>query len=65
VITAIDGVEFSEAWRERLESRFGGEPSAVLSLSHLIRNKKASGRLQDLADVEELEKLLRNRAPGE
>jgi hypothetical protein len=61
VITAIDGVEFSEAWAERLETRFGGEPSATLSLPHLIRNKKASGRLQDLADVEELGRLRTRR----
>jgi hypothetical protein len=27
----------------------------VLSRRHLIQNKKASGRLQDLADVERLE----------
>ncbi len=65
VITVIDGVEFSEAWAERLETRFGGEPSAVLSLDHLVRNKKASGRLQDLADVEELERLLKNRSRKE
>jgi hypothetical protein len=64
VITAIDGVEFAEAWAERLETRFGGEPSAVLSLAHLVRNKKASGRLQDLADVEELERLLHHRSRG-
>jgi hypothetical protein len=65
IITAIDGVEFSEAWAERLETPFGGEPSAVLSLPYLIRNKKASGRLQDLADVEQLERLLQSRSRGE
>ena len=59
VITTIDGVEFAEAWRDRLEVKFAGEPVGVLSRDHLIANKKASGRLQDLADVERLEQLER------
>jgi hypothetical protein len=34
----------------------------VLSRAHLIANKKAAGRLQDLADVERLEAMERDRA---
>ena len=30
----------------------------VIAISDLIKNKKASGRLQDLADVRVLEKIL-------
>jgi len=59
VITTIDGVDFPAAWSERLHTRFAGEPAGVLSRKHLLQNKKASGRLQDLADVQELEKLTR------
>jgi hypothetical protein len=55
VITAIDSVEFDEAWRARLQTQFAGEPVAVLSREHLIRNKRATGRTQDQADVEWLE----------
>ena len=55
VITAIDGVEFDEAWPARLQTQFAGEPVAVLSREHLIRNKRATGRTQDQADVEWLE----------
>ena len=55
VITEIDGVEFADAWSDRYETRFADQPAAVLSVRHLIRNKKASGRLQDLADVARLE----------
>jgi hypothetical protein len=55
IITAIDGVEFEEAWGAHLTSEFAGEPVPVLSKLHLIRNKRAAGRLQDLADVERLE----------
>jgi hypothetical protein len=59
VLTAIDAVQFDDAWRERVETTFGGQSTAVLSLPHLIANKKAAGRLQDLADVEALERLAR------
>ena len=55
IITAIDGVEFEEAWGERLISEIADQPVAVLSKIHLIRNKRATGRSQDLADVERLE----------
>lgn len=56
ILTRIDGVEFDDAWRDRLEVRVAGVRADVLSRAHLIANKKASGRLQDLADVERLER---------
>ena len=56
VLTGIDAVEFDEAWSSRVVAQFAGETVPVLSVSHLIRNKRAVGRAQDLADVEWLEK---------
>ena len=55
VLTAIDGVDFEAAWEARLTTTFAGIPAVVLSRADLIANKKASGRLQDLADLEALE----------
>ena len=55
VITDIDGVEFAEAWPDRLETLFGGVPAFVISRHHLIANKKTAARLQHLADVQQLE----------
>lgn len=55
ILTHIDGVDFDEAWRARISASFGPVASQVLSREHLIRNKRASGRLQDLADLERLE----------
>jgi len=55
VVTSIDGVTFSEAWPARFQTAFGDQPVAVLSRRHLIRNKRATGRTQDLADAEWLE----------
>ena len=57
LLTAIDGVEFEESWSDRVTTQFAGLPVFVISRERLIVNKKASGRLQDLADVEQLEKL--------
>ncbi|HPF36778.1 MAG TPA: nucleotidyltransferase [Candidatus Krumholzibacteria bacterium] len=57
VITEIDGVLFESAWPDRVDVRLGEITVPVLSRHHLITNKKASGRLQDLADVERLEKI--------
>lgn len=60
IITAIDGVGFEEAWPDRIATHFGDAPAFVISRHHLIINKKASARLQDLADVERLELLKDN-----
>ncbi len=56
VLTGIDAVGFDEAWNSRFIATFAGETIPVLSVQHLIRNKRAVGRAQDLADVEWLEK---------
>lgn len=57
ILTSITGVEFDEAWTSRLRTTFAGEAVGVLSREHLIRNKTATGRTQDAADVEALTKL--------
>jgi hypothetical protein len=62
VMTAIDGVDFAEAWPARMPTRFADQPTAVLSREHLIKNKRASGRTQDAADVEWLEAASGKRA---
>ena len=55
IITSIDGVDFVDAWPDRFKASMGTVPVSVISRHHLIINKKASARLQDLADVEQLE----------
>ncbi|MGA7524181.1 MAG: nucleotidyltransferase [Acidobacteriaceae bacterium] len=52
LLQKIDGVTFDEAWSKRTEAFIDGVPVHVISAEHLIRNKLASGRLQDLADAE-------------
>jgi hypothetical protein len=55
LLTSIDGVSFTEAWADRQTSMLGEVPVFVISRHHLIANKKASGRPQDIADINELE----------
>jgi hypothetical protein len=55
IMTSIDGVVFDEAWGSRVESRYGNHTVNFISREHLIANKRASGRKQDLFDLESLE----------
>lgn len=55
LITSIDGVPFEEAWEGRVAGRYGEQPVFYLGLRELIRNKQASGRAQDVADLEWLQ----------
>lgn len=55
ILQRIDGVDFDEAWPNRIEGKIDGEIDAfVISRDDLIRNKLASGREQDLLDVKTL-----------
>ena len=57
ILTDIDGVDFDDAWPDRLQTVFGGVPAFVISRHHLIANKTAAARLQNLADVQGLERI--------
>lgn len=59
ILTAIEGVSFDEAWASRIEVPVAGLASAVpfLGREALVRNKKAVGRPQDLADVAKIEAM--------
>jgi hypothetical protein len=55
ILQRIDGINFDEAWRDRVQGWVEGEIQAhVISREHLIRNKLKIGRAQDIADVEAL-----------
>jgi hypothetical protein len=57
ILTSLDGVTFDEAWEARETSKAGGVELPFLSRQHLVRNKRATGRPQDLADAARLEEL--------
>jgi hypothetical protein len=51
VLTSIDGVDFAAAWPDRLSVQLGDLCVPVISREFLMRNKRVSGRPQDLADL--------------
>ena len=61
IITTIDGVKFDQAYTNRKTFSIEGLLVPVISLEDLITNKRASGRKQDLADVEKLESQLKGK----
>jgi hypothetical protein len=54
IATTISGVDFAECYADRVEDVLDGAPVTLISLGHLKINKRASGRHQDLADLDEL-----------
>jgi hypothetical protein len=54
ILTSIDAVAFSRAYRRRRTVRAGALTIPFIALKDLLRNKRATGRPQDLADVARL-----------
>lgn len=54
VLTSIAGVDFAEAFRSRVNDVLDGIRDSLISRPDLRTNKKAAGRLKDLADLENL-----------
>jgi len=52
--TAITGVSFEEAWDGRIETELVGTPVKMISKANLLRNKAATGRPKDSADLDAL-----------
>ena len=61
LLTSIDGVKFEDAFQNH--ELFESEDLKIkfIGIQDLIQNKKATGRLQDLADVEILEKIIKKK----
>ena len=55
LLTTVPGVDFEDCYRSRLEVETGGITVNLIDLENLKRNKRASGRPQDLADLANLE----------
>ena len=52
ILMSIKGLTFKEAWARRVEVDFDGILAPFISKQDLITTKRASGRPQDLIDVE-------------
>ena len=55
LIMGVPGVDFESCYAERIEEQIDQVKLCFLDLENLKKSKRASGRLQDLADVENLE----------
>ncbi len=52
VLTELSGLTFADAWPERIQAAFGPVSVDVIGRDAFIKNKRATGRLKDLGDIE-------------
>lgn len=57
IMTSIKGMDFQNAWKNRVIGRYGNTEAYFISKEDLVKSKRALGRKQDLADMEKLEKI--------
>jgi len=62
-MTYLSGIKYETAKQNAINANIDGLNFDVIHLNNLLENKKASGRLKDLTDVEHLQKVfnLRNK----
>ena len=68
ILPQISGIAFEDAWQRRVETVIDeqtGLKASVISADDFITNKLASGRHQDLADVEAVRAAQRLRPEPE
>ena len=58
VLNDIDGVSFAECYHGRIEEEIDDLRISFIDLKNLIKNKQASGRPKDIADLHELTKKI-------
>lgn len=56
ILNRADGITFDEAVEEGASFELDGRTIPVIGRAALLRNKRAAGRAQDLADLEALER---------
>ena len=54
IITSISGISWEDAYISREKGNYGDVPVYYIGRDEYIRNKRASGRKKDLADIEAL-----------
>ena len=54
ILTSISGVDFEDAYSQKIDDVLDEVPVKLISLHHLKANKVAAARAKDLADLEEL-----------
>jgi len=57
ILTSIEGCSFAEIWKNKKCGKYGNEKIYFIGIKELIKNKKASNRKQDQADLEILKRI--------
>jgi len=57
ILTSVDGLKFEDAFENSQTFQIEGISVQVLSITDLIKNKRSTGRIKDLADAQDLEKI--------
>ena len=60
ILTQITGVQFSVAWNARVEGSVFGTSVHFISLEHLIANKRAVGRDEDINQLKQISETTEN-----
>lgn len=56
ILTELTALTFDQAWENKIEATFGSHAYPVIGKRDYIINKRATGRLQDLADADHVER---------
>ncbi|MBA2662264.1 MAG: hypothetical protein H0U74_08200 [Bradymonadaceae bacterium] len=65
ILTQISGVDFGDAWPNRIMVAFGQVTVPVLGAEDFIRNKRETGRPKDIVDADDLRELLHKKSGGD
>ena len=57
ILTELTGITFDEAWVDRLRRPFGDVEVDFIGRTAYLKNKRATGRPQDLADAAALDRI--------
>jgi hypothetical protein len=56
ILNAISGVNFDDAYKDRVTGKYDDLLVSFINISDFIANKQASGRSKDLGDIDALHK---------
>jgi hypothetical protein len=59
LLTEVSGLSFDDAWASRITAEVEGRTVSFIGREALLRNKEASGRPKDLADLARLRRPAR------
>jgi len=56
IMTSLSGIKFGDAYPNRIEADYFGIKTNIISMQDIVKNKRSTGRKQDLQDIEWLKK---------